>query len=77
MRSVRLCSFSARSEIARRGKVDARADSPPQQVDEQRHGDRGAEREVERCEKTHGSCWRTANARRSGTPNGASVETTS
>ena len=43
IRSVRLCSFSARSEVARRGKVDARADAAPHQMDEERHGDRGAE----------------------------------
>ena len=64
-------------QVARRGEVDARADAAPHQMDEERHRDRGAEREVQWREKAHGSCWRAANARRSGTPKGASVETTS
>ena len=32
-----------------------------------------AEQQIQRSEKAHGSCWRAAKARRSGTPNGASV----
>ena len=63
-------------QVPRGGKVDPRADAPAQQMDEQRHGDAGAEQQIQRREEAHGSCWRAAKARRSGTPNGASVSTT-
>ena len=53
-------------EIARGGKVDARGDVPPQQVQQQRHADRGAEHEPERREKAHVRRSRAPNASRSG-----------
>ncbi len=69
-------SLGAR-EIARRGELDARARAPPHQMDEQRHGDAQTKQQIQRREEAHGSCWRAAKARRSGTPKGASVDTTS
>jgi hypothetical protein len=65
------------SEIARCWKLDARADSATQEVKQQWDESSAGERQPERSEKAHGNCWRAANARRSGTPNGASVVMTS
>jgi hypothetical protein len=48
-------------------------------VDEERDGDAGREREVERREEAHARAiaCRAAKARRSGIPNGSEVSTTS
>ena len=63
-------------EVAHRGKLDARARAATHEMDEQRHGGRGAREQPERSEKAHyGASCRAENARRSGTPNGASVIT--
>ena len=63
-------------EVAHRGKLDVRARAPAHEVDEQRHGGRGAGEQPEWREKSHyGASWRAENARLSGTPNGASVIT--
>ena len=74
-------------EVARRGKLDARADAAAQRW--MSSGTAAAARaaraseNIERREEAHGGAavrhgaWRAANARRSGTPNGASVITSS
>jgi hypothetical protein len=69
-------SFGA-SEISRSWELDTRADAPPEEVQEE--WDRGGARkgEPEWREKAHGSSWRAANARLSGTPKGESVVMTS
>jgi hypothetical protein len=46
-------------------------------VHEERNRRGGGEEQKGRCEEAHGSRWRAAKARRSGTPNGASVVTIS
>jgi hypothetical protein len=43
------------SKISGRGKIDARADSASQQVNQQRHECGGTEEQKERREKAHGS----------------------
>ena len=64
-------------QVAGGGKFHARPDPPSQQVQQQRHRGRHAEGEEPGREKAHGRCCRAANALRSGTPKGASVDTTS
>ena len=58
-------------------EIDALIHSPPQQVHQQRNGRRGDEQQERGREKAHGSRSRAANAWRSGTPKGESVEITS
>jgi hypothetical protein len=66
-------------EVAHCGELEPRARAPPEQVDEERDGDAGREREVERREEAHARAiaCRAAKARRSGIPNGSVVSTTS
>ena len=60
-------------QVADRRKLDLLSRAPAQQMKHERHGRRAGQHQGEGCEKTHGRCWRAANARRSATPNGWSV----